>query len=55
MSRYRFIAAEKVVHSVVRRYRGEIHVQSTVGAGTTFTIELPCQCHAEAVRDPAEG
>jgi signal transduction histidine kinase len=44
-----------VVHSVVRRYQGEIHVQSTVGAGTTFTIELPCQCHAEAVRDPAEG
>jgi PAS domain S-box-containing protein len=44
-----------VVHSVVRRYQGEIHVHSTVGAGTTFTIDLPCQCHAEAVREPAEG
>jgi PAS domain S-box-containing protein len=44
-----------VVHSIVRRYQGEIHVNSTVGVGTTFTIDLPCQCHAEAVRDPAEG
>jgi signal transduction histidine kinase len=36
-----------VVHSILRRYRGEIRVTSEVGAGTTFTIDLPCQCHAE--------
>ncbi|TMA82008.1 MAG: PAS domain S-box protein [Deltaproteobacteria bacterium] len=30
-----------VVHSVVRRYRGEIRVASTPNVGTTFTIELP--------------
>jgi len=30
-----------VVHSVVRRYRGEIRVVSTPNVGTTFTIELP--------------
>jgi len=30
-----------VVHSVVRRYRGEIQVRSTPNVGTTFTIELP--------------
>lgn len=35
-----------VVHSVVRRYGGEIRVESEVGRGTTFTIELPCPCEA---------
>jgi PAS domain S-box-containing protein len=34
-----------VVHSIVQRYRGGIDVSSRVGAGTTFTIELPCPCH----------
>ena len=34
-----------VVHSIVQRYRGDIRVQSEVGAGTTFVIELPCPCH----------
>jgi len=37
-----------VVHSIVERYHGEIHVRSQVGVGTTFTIELPCPCHDEA-------
>ena len=32
-----------VVHSVVRRYRGEIRVASTPNVGTTFTIELPAE------------
>lgn len=30
-----------VVHSVVKRFKGEIRVQSQVNRGTTFTIELP--------------
>ena len=30
-----------VVHSVVRRYRGDIQVRSTPNVGTTFTIDLP--------------
>jgi PAS domain S-box-containing protein len=38
-----------VVHSILRRYQGEIRVASQVGAGTTFTIDLPCQCHAEVL------
>ena len=37
-----------VVHSILRRYHGEIRVQSEVDPGTTFTIDLPCSCHAEA-------
>ena len=41
-----------VVHSIIERYRGEIRVTSEVGVGTTFTIELPCPCHAEAVPAP---
>jgi polar amino acid transport system substrate-binding protein len=41
-----------VVHSIIERYRGEIRVTSEVGIGTTFTIELPCPCHAEAVPSP---
>jgi PAS domain S-box-containing protein len=42
-----------VVHSVVRRYRGEIRVASEVGSGTTFTIDLPCPCHDDAGGTPA--
>jgi PAS domain S-box-containing protein len=33
-----------VVHSVVKRYRGDIHVKSQLNAGTTFTIQFPCPC-----------
>lgn len=33
-----------VVHSVVRRYHGDIQVRSTPNVGTAFTIELPCGC-----------
>lgn len=36
-----------VVHSILQRYNGEIRVASEVGVGTTFTIDLPCPCHAE--------
>jgi PAS domain S-box-containing protein len=35
-----------VVHSVVKRYNGEIQVRSQVGRGTTFAIEFPCPCDA---------
>ena len=44
-----------VVHSILRRYEGEIRVASEVGVGTTFTIDLPCQCHAEVVGDHPPG
>ncbi|HZP42285.1 MAG TPA: ATP-binding protein [Candidatus Binatia bacterium] len=44
-----------VVHSILRRYRGEIRVASEVGRGTTFTIDLPCQCHADLPPVPAAG
>jgi len=33
-----------VVHSVVKRYRGDIQVRSEPNRGTTFTIEFPCPC-----------
>jgi len=33
-----------VVHSVVKRYHGDIQVRSQVNRGTTFTIEFPCPC-----------
>jgi PAS domain S-box-containing protein len=36
-----------VVHSVVKRYRGDIRVQSQVDRGTTFTIEFPCPCESD--------
>ena len=38
-----------VVHSVVRRYGGDITVESTPGVGTTFRIELPCPCHQDSL------
>ncbi len=41
-----------VVHSVVKRFRGDIHVHSQVGKGTTFRIELPCQCQGEIAALP---
>jgi len=43
-----------VVHSVVKRYGGDIHVESQVNSGTTFTIEFPCPCEG-GVSDGAEG
>lgn len=39
-----------VVHSVIKRYQGNISVRSTVGAGSTFLIELPCPCTTEKRR-----
>ncbi|MFN8543278.1 MAG: ATP-binding protein [Candidatus Binatia bacterium] len=33
-----------VVHSIVRRYQGEIHLTSELGRGTSFAIDLPCPC-----------
>ena len=33
-----------IVHSVIKRYNGNITVQSKPQAGTTFLIELPCPC-----------
>jgi signal transduction histidine kinase len=36
-----------VVHSVIKRYQGNITVRSKLGEGTTFRIELPCPCAAD--------
>jgi len=33
-----------VVHSIIKRYQGNITVQSKLNLGTTFLIELPCPC-----------
>jgi PAS domain S-box-containing protein len=41
-----------VVHAILQRYGGDIRVTSELGAGTTFTIELPCPCHGD-VAPPA--
>lgn len=39
-----------VVHSIIKRYRGNISVQSKPNLGTTFLIELPCPCATEKRR-----
>lgn len=39
-----------IVHSVIKRYRGKITVQSKPNVGTTFVIELPCPCAVEKRR-----
>ena len=39
-----------VVHSVLKRYNGNITVRSKVGEGSTFLIELPCPCASEKRR-----
>lgn len=41
-----------VVHSVLKRYRGNISVQSAPERGTTFLIDLPCPCHQDAITSP---
>jgi len=38
-----------VVHAILHRYGGDVRVASELGVGTTFTIELPCLCHSDAV------
>jgi len=43
------------VHSILQRYNGAIHVESEVGRGTTFMIDLPCLCHVEADGDHPPG
>lgn len=44
-----------VVHSVVKRYRGSIRVESEVNRGTTFTIELPRMALQEdVIRAPGQ-
>jgi signal transduction histidine kinase len=30
-----------VVHGIIKNHQGELHVESTVGNGTTFYIYLP--------------
>jgi signal transduction histidine kinase len=37
-----------VVHSVLKRYQGNITVRSEPERGTTFLIDLPCPCHQDA-------
>ena len=37
-----------IVHSVIKRYQGDIVVHSAVNQGTTFLIELPCPCANES-------
>ncbi len=37
-----------VVHSVIKRYRGNITVQSEPDRGTTFLIDLPCPCDEDS-------
>jgi PAS domain S-box-containing protein len=44
-----------VVHSVVKRHRGQIRVESEVNRGTTFTIELPRGSELEAAEMPWGG
>ncbi|MCK6555248.1 ATP-binding protein [Candidatus Binatia bacterium] len=39
-----------VVHSVVKRYNGDIQVRSQVNRGSTFTIEFPCNCAEPSFR-----
>jgi signal transduction histidine kinase/DNA-binding response OmpR family regulator len=41
-----------VVHGIVRNHRGTIDVRSTVGRGTSFTIELPVQVPSGEDRSP---
>ncbi|MBP1686869.1 MAG: hypothetical protein H6Q33_3012 [Deltaproteobacteria bacterium] len=44
-----------VVHSVVKRYHGDIHVQSEANVGTTFTIQFPCPCDDKALYGLGDG
>jgi PAS domain S-box-containing protein len=39
-----------VVHSVIKRYQGNITVRSKPEVGTTFLIELPCPCAKDSRR-----
>ncbi len=40
-----------IVHSVVKRYRGSIRVESQIDRGTTFSIEFPFSCGSGEVTE----
>lgn len=41
-----------IVYGIVKMHRGQIHVESQMGRGTTFTVTLPVRA-ADAARTPA--
>ncbi len=43
-----------ICHSIIEKHRGQIEVQSTPGAGTTFVIRLPV-VDAAAAQHPGKG
>jgi two-component system, NtrC family, sensor kinase len=44
-----------ISRSILERHRGTIEVQSELGRGTTFTLNLPADAVAEAARQPLTG
>lgn len=43
-----------IVHGIIERHRGSISVESQVGIGTTFTVELPVSARASIEQIPEE-
>jgi len=44
-----------VSYGIVQEHRGRIHVESTVGAGTTFTLEFPAESNTAEQPEPQDA
>ncbi len=42
-----------IVHGIIQEHGGDVHVESDLGAGTTFTITLPCVAEPGVPHAPA--
>ena len=44
-----------IVYNIIKKHKGDIHVESTVGKGSTFIIRLPAGSILDDEEQPSVG